>query len=71
MIWYIVLLHIALSVLLFFIVNWLGARSSVLGYMQMSIGMKEDTSPMFNYLFKVLAPVVYIVLIAALSSIWG
>ena len=71
MLWYVVITHIALAIALFFLVNWLGVHSSPLGYMQMSIGMKEDTSPMFNYLFKVLAPVVFVVLIAALFQLFG
>ena len=71
MIWYVVILHILLAILLFFIVNWLGAHSSPMGYMQLSLGMQDDTSPAFNYLFKVLAPVVFMVLIAALFQLLG
>ncbi len=69
MAWYVVILHILLAILLFFVVNWLGAHSSPMGYMQLSLGMQDDTSPAFNYLFKVLAPVVFVVLIAALFQL--
>lgn len=62
----IILVHIFLSIVLFFIVNWLGARAISIGYVQMSIVIKEDTAPAFNFLFKVLAPPVYIVLCAVL-----
>ena len=48
MIWYVLILHILLAILLFFIVNWLGAHSSPMGYMQLSLGMQDDTSPAFN-----------------------
>lgn len=71
MTWYVIISHIALAILLFYMVNWLGKRSGPLGYMQMSIGMKDDTAPMFNYLFKVLAPVVFIILVAALFQVVG
>ena len=64
--WYVIITHLVLAIVLFFLVNWLGKRSGPLGYMQISVGMKDDTAPMFNYLFKVLAPVVFIVLSAAL-----
>lgn len=37
-----------------------------MGYIQMSVVIQEDTAPLFNYLFKVLAPVVYIVLLTAI-----
>ena len=36
------------------------------GYVQMSVTIQEETAPLFNYLFKVLAPVVYIILLAVL-----
>lgn len=36
-----------------------------MGYVQMSVVIQEDTAPLFNYLFKVLAPVVYIILLTA------
>ena len=62
--WYILLTHLALSVVLFFIVNWIGARAISVGYMQMNIVIQEDTAPAFNFLFKVLAPVVFLVLCA-------
>lgn len=67
----IIFTHIILAIVLFFLVNWLGKRSGPLGYMQMSIGMKDDTAPMFNYLFKVLAPVVFIILVAAIFQAVG
>ena len=62
--WYIAITHVALAVVLFFIVNWIGARAISVGYMQMSVVIQEDTAPAFNFLFKVLAPVVFIVLCA-------
>ncbi len=69
--WYVDITHIVLAIALLFLVNWLGKKSGPLGYMQMSVGMKDDTAPMFNYLFKVLAPVVFIILVAALSQAVG
>ena len=62
--WYIALAHFALAVALFFIVNWIGARAISVGYVQMDIVIQEDTAPAFNFLFKVLAPVVFLVLCA-------
>ena len=65
--WYIALAHFALAVALFFIVNWIGARAISVGYMQMDIVIQEDTAPAFNFLFKVLAPVVFLVLCAEIG----
>lgn len=62
-----------MSIVLFYIVNWIGARSKPLdfGYVQMSVGLQDDTAPLFNYLFKVLAPIVYIILLAVLFQALG
>jgi hypothetical protein len=59
--WFVSKIHFILSVLLFFIVNSIGARAISVGYMQMNIVIQEDTAPAFNFLFKVLAPVVFII----------
>ena len=69
--WYIALAHIVLALILFFIVNWLGKRAEPMGYVQMSVVIQEDTAPLFNYLFKVLAPIVYIILLTALFKVLG
>lgn len=69
MTWYVIISHCILAILLFFLVNWLGSRSAPLGYMQLSIGIQDETAPAFNYLFKVLAPVVFIILMAALFQV--
>lgn len=71
MVWYVTIVHLVLSILLFYFVNWMGKGASPLGYMQMSVVVKEDTAPLFNYLFKVLAPVVYIILLTALFQKCG
>lgn len=67
------LLRIALAIVLFYIVNWIGARTKPLdlGYVQMSVALQDDTAPLFNYLFKVLAPIVYIILLAVLFQSLG
>lgn len=62
--WYVALTHFALATILFFIVNWIGARSISVGYMQLNVVIQEDTAPAFNFVFKVIAPVVFIVLCA-------
>lgn len=67
------LIRIALAIILFYIVNWIGVKSKPLdfGYVQMSVGLQDDTAPMFNYLFKVLAPIVYIILSAVIFQTLG
>lgn len=66
--WYIGIIHFVMAVVLFFIVNWIGAHSISIGYMQMSVVIKADSAPAFNFLFKVLAPLVYLILVATLCQ---
>ena len=58
----IAMVHVIAAIVLFYLVNWVGARSISVGYMQMSIIAKEETAPAFNFLFKVLSPIVFLVL---------
>ncbi len=57
--------HALLAVLLFFLVNWLGRHSISSGYIQLSPFAKADEAPAFNFIFRLLAPTVFIVLVAA------
>lgn len=69
--WYVIASHFILAIILFFIVNWIGEKSKPLdfGYVQLSVSIQDDTAPLFNYFFKVLAPVVYIILLIALFQL--
>lgn len=58
-------LQILLGVGLFFIMNWIGRHSYSLGYMEISMFARQEESPAFNFLFRVLTPVVYIIVLAA------
>ena len=62
----IAILQIFLSIILFFSINWLGEKSISVGYMQLSLTIKEDTAPAFNLLFKVISPIVFLILCACL-----
>lgn len=54
-----------------FFTNWLGGHSPAdSGYMTLSLVIKEDTMPMFNFVFKTLTPIVlYIFYIVICQSI--
>lgn len=69
--WNIALAHLVLGIVLFFIINWIGARSVSIGYMQMNVVIQDDSAPAFNFLFKVLAPVVYLILCAVAFQLLG
>lgn len=69
----IVVIHIILAVVLFYLVNWIGEKTKPLdfGYVNISLEINDDTAPFFNYLFKILAPVVFIVLVMAFFQAIG
>ena len=57
--------HIAVALTLFLIVNWLGSHSTILGYEVLTIFKEKEGDVAFNFIFRVLTPVVLIVIIAA------
>ena len=67
------LIHISLAFILFFLVNWIGKHSELLGlgYVSISLSIQDDNAPVFNFLYKVLAPVIYMILVAALFQKFG
>lgn len=62
----IIIIHIFLAILLFFIINWIGKHSYSIGYMQISMFLKREESPAFNFLFRIISPIVYLFLISAI-----
>jgi len=58
------LFHFGLAIVMFFVVNWLGKRSIPLGYIHLSVFAREDPAPAFNFTFRVLAPVVFLLLVS-------
>jgi len=60
------LVHFAFAIALFFIINWIGKKSYSLGYIQLSVVLKADEAPAFNFLLRVLTPIIYILLISTL-----
>jgi hypothetical protein len=65
------LLHATLAILLFFVTNWIGKHSVTLGYIEMSVFSKADEAPAFNFILRVLTPVVYLVIVAAIAYAAG
>lgn len=60
------LTQLSFGIALFFITNWIGKHSYSVGYMEISIFVKSETAPAFNFLFRVLSPVVYIIIISTI-----
>lgn len=58
-------LHITLGIFLFYAVNWIGKYSSAFGYLQLSMFVRSDAAPAFNFILRTLTPTVFIVLVAA------
>lgn len=58
--------HFLIAVVEFFLVNWLGKHSISSGYHQISFVQATEDAPLFNVVFRVMAPSVYLVLTAVL-----
>lgn len=57
--------HWVFALILFLVINWTGAHSRGFGYLPLSVLAKPDAAPAFNVFFRILAPVVGIILFAA------
>lgn len=66
-----VLIHIALAIILFFVTNWIGKHSLTLGYLQLSMFVRADEAPALNFILRVLTPIVYLVIVAAAAYAAG
>lgn len=58
------ILHFFLGVLLFFIMNWVGRHSYSVGYMEISMFLKVEEAPAFNFLFRIISPIIYLFIVS-------
>lgn len=66
MTWDIHLIQIIFGIILFFLINWIGKHSYSVGYMQISMFLKVEEAPAFNFLFRVISPIVYLFIVSAI-----
>lgn len=64
-------IHALLAVVEFFLINWMGKHSISSGYYQISFIQNEEDSPLFNVVFRVLAPTVFLTITAWLWYLLG
>lgn len=64
--WNIWIIHFLAAIILFYIVNWLGKHTISIGYMQISVSTEDESSPAFNVIFRILAPIVFFIVFIAL-----
>jgi hypothetical protein len=57
--------HLAAGVGMFYFLNWLGSKTEIFGYETLDIFKEREESFAFNFVFRVVTPVVLIILIAA------
>lgn len=60
------LVHLILALMLFGAINWIGSHAKPSGYISLSVFVKKDEAPAFNFLFRVFGPIVFVVLAAAI-----
>jgi hypothetical protein len=61
--------HVGLAITLFLIVNWIGRHSAPFGYRTLSLYERVEEAPAFNLLFRVAAPVVFLLIVAAVLAL--
>lgn len=59
------ILHVGLAIVLFYLINWVGRHSSGLGYMQLTLFVRPDEAPAFNFLLHALSPTVFVIMASA------
>lgn len=52
--------YVLMAFLMFFTINYIGAKSTVLGYVQLKVVERSDNAPAFNLFFRIFAPVTFI-----------
>ena len=62
----ILLIHFLLAIALFFLINWIGEHSISIGYTSMSLEVKNDEAPAFNFLIRILTPAIFLILVSAI-----
>ena len=62
----IILVQLFLGILLFFLINWVGKHSFSVGYVEITLFTNNEEAPAFNFLIRVLSPLIYILITAAL-----
>lgn len=57
--------HVALSLLMFLVLNWIGRHAQSSGYVTLSLFVKQDEAPAFNLLFRIFGPIIFVILTAS------
>lgn len=60
----VITVHVILGILLFFLINWIGKHSYSKGYISISIFVRAEDAPAYNYIVRVLTPIVYLIITA-------
>jgi hypothetical protein len=58
--WSVTGIHISLSLLLLLTLNWIGRHSASSGYIALSVFLRRDTAPAFNFIFRTIGPTIFI-----------
>ncbi len=58
--------YATIALILIIIIRWMGKHSLSLGYEQLSLFVKGHESPAFNYVFRTIAPIVYLIIVATI-----
>lgn len=63
--WVLLAMHVALAVVLFFLVNWIGKHAIDFGYVSTSLFEEPNESVALNFFIRALTPAVFIILVSS------
>ncbi|MCC6926283.1 hypothetical protein [Novosphingobium sp.] len=65
--WPLLAMHLALAVILFFLVNWIGKHAVDFGYVSTSLFEEPNESVALNFFIRALSPAVFIILVSSFA----
>lgn len=58
--------RVILAIFQFYLINCIGGYSESIGYMKLSVIEKTDNAPAFNLIFRIISPLVYIIIVSTI-----
>jgi len=63
--------HVILAIALFVFTNWVGKHSTRVGYISLSVLLRTDEAPAFNFIYRAFAPVAFVTIASAMLFATG
>lgn len=58
----VIIIHCALAIIMFYLINYMGRHSNHTGYVQLTLAATDNGPYAFNLIFRIISPIVFIIL---------